>query len=167
MGGQTPAKQPRRGTVNDAGGRLERVAGGGEEGQKGARSADQGWRRQGGRPGNANGGGGTLGEGSGDCPDSVSGGGTGGGVHMAGGGPHPEREGGILGHSSAKNVLSSSFTFPSACVAHSAYCTMLSAQDDLLSSILLYAPPVPYPSWTMVVPPFAASIFSYSAINGF
>ena len=74
------------------------MAGGSEEGRKGAGSADKGRRRQGGRTGNASGGRGTLGEGSIDCPDRVSGGGAGGGIHMAGVGPHPEREGGLPGH---------------------------------------------------------------------
>ena len=78
MGGKTPTKKPRRGGVKDAGGGLERVADGSEEGGKGAGSEDQGRRRQVGRTGGANGGIGTLGEGRGDCTDGVSGGGTGG-----------------------------------------------------------------------------------------
>ena len=60
----------------------------------------------------------------------------------------------------AASLISNSFTFPLACVALSEYCTMLSANDEPLSSIALYTPPVPYTSWPMVVPPFAASIFS-------
>ena len=64
--------------------------------------------------------------------------------------------------SSAASLISSSFTFPSAYVALSVYCTMISAKADPSSSIALYAPPVPYPSWPIVVPLFAASIFSYS-----
>ena len=62
--------------------------------------------------------------------------------------------------SSAGNLFSNSFTFPSACVALSAYCTHLSANYDPSSSIALYAPPVPYPFCPIVVPPFEASIFS-------
>ena len=76
-------------------------------------------------------------------------------VFVSGGGPI----------SSAASLLSNSFTFHSACVVLSAYCTMLSGNDDPLSSIALYAPPVPNPSCPIVVPPFVASIFSYSAIK--
>ena len=76
-------------------------------------------------------------------------------VFVSGGGPI----------SSAASLLSNSFTSPSACVALSAYCTILSANHDPSSYIALYAPPVPYPSCPIVVPTFAASIFSYSSIK--
>ena len=60
-------------------------------GGKGEGHKYQGRRRQGGRTGVSDGGGGTLGEGRGDCTDGISGRRTGGGSHMAGGGPHTER----------------------------------------------------------------------------
>ena len=67
--------------------------------------------------------------------------------------------------SSASSLLSNLFTLPSACADLSSNYTMLSDNDDPSSSIALYAPLVPYPFCPIVVPPFAASIFSYSAMK--
>ena len=67
--------------------------------------------------------------------------------------------------SSATRLVSNLFSFPSADEALSVYCTMLSANDESSSYITLYAPPVTYPSCPIVVPTFAVSIFSCSAIK--
>ena len=67
--------------------------------------------------------------------------------------------------SRAGSRLLSSLTWLSAVVALLAYCTMLSANEKLSSSTILNAHCPPYPSWANVVPPPAASNFSYSSMK--
>ena len=68
MGGQTPAQQPLRGAVADAGGAPQGIASGGKEGRDGR---DRGHGGE--RPGEHKGGGIKLGEVRGPRPESVQG----------------------------------------------------------------------------------------------